>query len=231
MTRPFLSVITRTHYRPTGLREAISSLVIQTCQDAEQVFIIDHNGNHPEGNIKWANGQFETHKDRADGLYIFPLDDDGEIIAPDFIETAKRIAYDNDLPDVLLVKSLTLSPSGSLYTLPLVWNFDWELGERPPRWSGHGYNVIVRHDWYKSFVPFYNQSKGGDWHFVTSLINHGATFVRLPHRFIACSSLSRGKGKRFQSGKRDPNWFSKIARHFGIIDLGNNDWRLQLWKR
>jgi hypothetical protein len=202
----------------------------QTCGDWEQVFIVDKIGRHAEGNVLWANRQFEANAHRVDGDYVFPLDDDGMMIDDSFVDRLRVAVVAWSGPEVFLVQ--TLSPSkasgGGIRLLPepAMWNLDWEGGQRPDRWSGNGYCLVTRSDIWKATVGAYHrhgEPTGGDWHFMTALINSGCQFVRLD--VCATRSMSRGKGRKFESAC-PPDWFERTAARLGIAQVAPGDWRL-----
>lgn len=223
---PFLTIVTRTCRRPVMLSACIESVLAQTCHDLEQIFIVDQIGKHPEGNILWANRQFAANKHRIDGQYVFMLDDDGVLIQPDFVATVKALATDEGYPDVVLVKSLSLNHKGKKVQFPLshVWDIAWELGERPAKWAGHGYNEVVKANVWKACIEAYDVARGGDWHFMTRLIATGATFARCD--VLSAQSTMRGRGNVFEDCGRD--WWQAIVAEYRIVNLGDNDWRLRL---
>lgn len=228
--RPFLSIVTRACRRPRMLTLGVKSVLAQTCHDIEQVFLVDKSGNHPEGNILWANRQFALYKDRVIGHYVFPLDDDGVLVDPTFIAKLKAFAEGAGWPDVVLVRSQVPLRGGRIGELPPddIWNVNWEMWERPDDFLGHAYNYVVRDDWWRAKIRAYvNADHGGDWTFADALFTGGAEVMRL-HGVYSARSLQRGRGKVFEKDC-PPDWFAQVARRFGIEDLGGGDWRLRLW--
>lgn len=228
MTRPLLTIITRTCRRPQGLYRTIRSVLAQTCKDWQQIFIVDKIGRHEEGNILWANKQFEANAHRVDGEYVFPLDDDGILIDTEFVCELGRVANEWNRPEAVLVKTITLGAEWRTVTLPRpeIWDLDWEAGKRPKAWAGNGYCIVTRADIWRANVEAYHlhgMKSGGDWHYCTSLIESGCQFVRLD--LVAARSLSRGRGRKFES-TCTPDWFDRIVVTFGIQSVGKDDWRL-----
>lgn len=223
----FFNVITRVCRRPFGLRRAVLSVKAQSCRDWEQFFIVDDSGkDHPGGNVLWANAQFYHHRERINSRYVVLLDDDGEMINDGFLEIVKRKAIAEDLPEAILIRSVSPKKGGGYHKLPSeeVWRLKWDMGERPAFWYGHGYNWVVRADVFKALVHYYIKPRGGDWYFTTSMIRAGVTFVKC--NVIGMRSVSRGKGVVFEDAK--PGWFRGAAKELGIKRYARGDWRLKV---
>lgn len=209
----------------------MQSVINQTCNDCEQVLLIDKSGNHPEGNVLWANTQFSKCLDKIDGIYVMALDDDGRFIRKNHLEKVKNHILESDFPEVVLVRSHTIKniATNEYHYLPPddVWNLDWDNGERPQSWCGNGYNWVVREDVFRAMAKNYSHAPGGDWHFMTSLIVSGAFFSKCDS--VGGESMSRGKGKKFEDCYGD-YWIKALSRRFGLKCVSEDDWRLQLWR-
>ena len=75
---PFFTVVTRHMLGRTNLLRANrKSLNQQTCQNWEQLLLVDpsHNGN----GIVWANKNIAAHKEYIRGSYVLMLDDDDKL--------------------------------------------------------------------------------------------------------------------------------------------------------
>lgn len=232
---PFLTIFTRCCQRPNMLTGLIQWVMKQSDWDIEQIFAVDRSGNHPEGNILWANSQIPQHWYRVDGEYVMFLDDDKALIFPYFVAELRDLIRAEDHPEVVLMRSICATREiGSLHFLPLpnVWNVNWEKGKRPKHWAGHALNYVVRADYWKEKVGAYiGKERGGDWHFGTALISdRSARVVRLDR--VVAVTLQRGMGQKFEQCGR--GWFEQVAKRFDIENLGTKkaeDWRLRLWKR
>lgn len=225
MSRPLLSIVTRTCRRPTGLARTIESVLAQTSGAFEQVFLVDESGNHPQGNIAWANGQFYRNRMAVRGRYVMALDDDGILVDARFVE---RLAeHVSAKPTVaVLLRCASLDADGKVVYLPPahIWGLDWEHGQRPGRWAGNGYNWAVKLDvWRKCVLAYMGHNRGGDWHFATGLIQSGATVSRL-EGCVGGKSLGRGKGEVFETC--EPGWFLSVARKYGMEQVKPNVWRM-----
>lgn len=234
--RPFMTIVTRCCKRPQLLRQNIRSIMRQTCWDVEQIFAPDRVGFHPEGNLTWANNQYIAQIPRIDGLYAYSKDDDVTVVSKHFVEEVRACAIQWNYPHLILVRSICVKDvhSGALHYLPLVWDHDWEHGERPEKWSGHAANFVVRADFWTGKIGAYRDvPHGGDWHFGTAMIHEpGIRIVRCD--VVASASMLRGRGKRFE--ECEAGWFEEITAEFGIENLGadtpeTEDWRLRLWER
>lgn len=236
MRRPFLTIVIRTCRRPRYLANCICSILAQTCQHIEIVFLVDQTGSHREGNILWANRQFKRYVDRVDGQYAFILDDDGVLASTNFVEELKRLVAGRKrrkvrIPDAILVRSLSPDYDGEIQFLPPdeVWNVAWERGIRPRQWSGHSYNTVVNAKWW-GFVAdcWYNCRRGGDWHFSKKLLFRPDVVVLRLQGITSARSTMRGLGQAFE--KCRPDWWQRIVEQFGIEELETDDWRLRLWR-
>lgn len=225
MAQPFLTIVTRCHKRPVALARCIESVRAQIDKDVEQVFIVDEAAH----GLTWANRQFHEQRQRVEGKYVFLLDDDDSLVAPDFVARLRACVTQWDEPDVVLVKHRQMKPK-RLLPSPSVWSLDWETGERPHHWVGSGYCFAVRQElwlanaWRYSYGQGETWHTGGDWHFVTALCGWpGLRFVRLD--IVAMRSQRRGYGRKFEDC--GPDWFEQIAEEFRIKNRGNGDWRLR----
>lgn len=222
--KPLFTIIMRTCRRPNGLTRSLLSLLAQDCKNWEALFLVDRSGGHPEGNVLWANSQFYHNRYAPRGCYCLALDDDGIFPHTDFLSTVEDCITANDMPECVLVRSVTTKPGGGYHKLPnrKVWGLDWDSGERPEFWYGHGYNWACRADVFASFAGAYCKPRGGDWYFMTALINGGVDFVKC--NVFGGKSMSRGRGERFERAKED--WFERVAMRFGIERESDNIWRL-----
>lgn len=225
INRPFFSIVTRVYKRPRGVRRSVKSVIMQTFNSWENVFLVDRTGKHECGNVLWANKQFDVHSDKLSGNYILALDDDGEFTDSGFFSSVYRTAIDEDMPECILVHSISPNKRRCFHTLPRkdVWETNWEIGDRPPFWYGHGYNWCVRRDIFCAMAHTYAKDLGGDWHFMTSLIRTGVTFVRCD--VIGARSLSRGRGVVFEE-EASEDWFSSFRNEYNLSKVSDDVWRL-----
>lgn len=225
MPSPFLTIFTRSCCRPSMLEENIRSVMAQSCHDLEQIFIVDRK----QRGLGWANACFHKYRDRVGGRYVYMLDDDNYLTDRHFVEKLKRRAEKSNYPDVILVRVRRSFDSGRLQPPNRIWRMKWGAGERPDFWTGNGRCVVVRSDWWKKYVNAYSGGPGkqfktgGDWHFITTLIEQGAHFVKLP--VVASDAQQRGRGYRFEC-KPNVDYFRPIARKYNIAP----GQRLELYK-
>lgn len=229
--RPFLTIVTRCCKRPQLLRQNINSIMRQTCWDVEQIFAPDRVGH----GLEWANHQLTQQNSRIDGIYVYNADDDGTRVSKHFVEEVRHCAIQWNYPEVILVRSICVKDvhSGALHYLPLVWDYDWEHGERPEMWAGHSYNYVVRADLWKERINAFDVPHSGDAYFGEALI-HTPDIRIVRCDVVASASMMRGRGKQFE--ECEAGWFEEIADEFGIENLGGDmeeteDWRLRWWLR
>lgn len=211
MSNPFLTVFTRCCRRPRALSRNILSVMNQTDQDIEQVFVLDnkHRG------LRWANSSFYENRHRVNGKYVYMLDDDNRLRDLGFVEKLRRVVKRRQNPGVVLVKVYQEWSSPKILPQPEIWDLSWERGERPDKWIGNGMCVVVRADLWKEYVVRYADAHhtGGDWHFINALIESGASFVRLRGGAVGMKD-QRGKGERVET--EDDGWFDPIRGRFGV---------------
>lgn len=222
MSEPFLTIITRCCQRPQLLRRCIQSVKAQTCQDIEQLFLVDERRR----GLAWANRQFDVHKDKPGGGYIYLLDDDGRLADPRFVGQVRQMATQADRPDLILVKSLQTNLDRVLPP-DEIWNLDWRRGERPARWVGSGYTFVVRSEVWRANAWRYHAGQGetwhtgGDWQFMTGMIGIDVNAAKLD---LVASIAERRRGRGFENVKKD--WFGPVVRKYGLEHVGENVWRL-----
>lgn len=222
----FLTFITRCCRRPTQLEKNIQSVLKQTSEDWEQIFLVDLTGKHKGDPIVWANAQFERYQHLPKGGYVYPLDDDGWLVDVRFVELIQRCARKSFGPEVILVKNRTFNLDRVLRIHPhyKIWGLDWEDGERPGYWVGTGANVVTRTDVWKRHLKHYQYSPGGDHRYISSLIrDEKLRFAR--QDVLSTESSGRGCGVLTEKCKED--WFAPIAAFYRMEQLEPNAWRLR----
>lgn len=214
--RPFFTIILRTCRRPAGLERAVKSVRAQHYGNWEILILADEVGQHKGGNILWANQQFDRHKEKIDGRYVLALDDDGEFKYRDFLSRVYARILEADYPECVLVRSLSPNKQFNYVKLPAepVWRVDWEAGQRPAFWIGHGYNWVVREDIFKSFAKAYSRNNGGDWHFMTAMINGGVDFCKC--EAIGAMTMGRGYGIKFEGCQG--TWLAEMIKKLGMVN-------------
>lgn len=217
----FLTVVTRTCRRPQQLERNIESLLLQDDPDWEQLLLVDRTGRHDIDPILWANEQFGHHADLVRGQYVYMLDDDCYLVDRRFVSKLKRKAVTD--PDLILVKTNTRQIDGKRHIYPArrIWNLKWECGRRPKKWSGSGSCVVVKRHLWQQHIPQYHHTPGGDWYFVTSLLDSGVSVVRL-NVVVMFSASGRGCGVLFE--KCDHDWFDTLKYHKRLTHLRHDAW-------
>lgn len=223
--RPFLTIVTRCCRRPGMITRNIESVTGQSCQDYEQLFLVDHTGAHKEDPIIWANGQFSRYESLVDGQYVYMLDDDGFLDNDGFIHAVRSHVVKSRRPEVVLVRSVCKDRKGSnILTWPSdkMFSLDWDRGQRPVKWKGNGYCVVTRVDVWKKRLSYYTQrAPGGDWYFIQrGLIDNGHRFSKL--NVVGGRSIQRGYGVMFEKCKS--NWWETVLNKFPDIERKGSQW-------
>lgn len=213
--QPFLTVVTRACCRPKMLGINIKSLLAQTDWDIEQIYILDKN----QRGIVWANCQLGMHAGRADGRYVYILDDDCKLIDAQFVTQLREVVVDE--PDLVMVRSYRRQLP--INELPTVWGDKSLIKQRTTNCLCY----VVRGDLYRKHSIGFGEPVCGDWHFLKRLLRRGAEPVWLD-RFVA-ETQQLGRGRRFEKCGKD--WFRDVAEKYGIEQVVQDDWRLRLWRR
>ena len=82
--------------------------------------------------------------------------------------------------------------------------------------------------WKRNIEWFGIKPWGGDWHFLSRLLGLGHKISWLDTEPLA-ESRQLGRGKLFE--KVSKGWFERIARQENLVNLGNDDWRLRLFRK
>lgn len=158
-----LSIITRCYRRPIGLRRNQLSVKLQTCQDYEQILLVDEIGL----GINAADARMAAEiPARIRGDYVYVLDDDNILIDNGFIARIADIAAWL-VPDIIMVKS----DNGALGVLPSskVWKGQPILGQVDAM------NYVVKADVWKRHAAAWatHPKDAGDAMFIVELFRHG----------------------------------------------------------
>jgi hypothetical protein len=104
---------------------------------------------------------------------------------------------------------------------------DWENGERPGYWIGSGYCFIVKQElWAAQAWRYYHGqgtdwTSGGDWHFMTGLIDLNVRIVRLN---MEGATGVRARARAFE--RPTNNWFGSIIKRYHLEEITTDVWRL-----
>jgi glycosyltransferase involved in cell wall biosynthesis len=175
--RPFLTVVTRCYRRPKLLDRNLESLAMQSCQDYQHLFIIDHVG---EG-VGAANKALSLANPA--GEYVLVLDDDDLFTDPDAIAMLKEYAVTE--PDLIVFKA----DHGELGILPSarVWH------RRPRPGEIGSCDFVTRCDWWQRHIAAFGAPEQGDYAFLMSMWADAPAVTWLDHQLTAVQRISRGK--------------------------------------
>ncbi len=141
--RPFFTIVTTAYKRPLALAQNRASIQAQTCQDLEQILMIDEVGR----GFGWVARQFEKFAPMAHGRYVLNMADDDELASRNVLASVRAAVevMDND-PEVIVVLLDHVWSSGYRLIIP-----EPELWARKAIFRGHisGQNLIVRNDIYQ----------------------------------------------------------------------------------
>lgn len=222
--RPFLTIVTRCCDRPRFLRRNINSIKIQTNQSIEQVFIVDKErlGRYH------ANQSFRYNTHRIDGEYVFIIDDDCRLKDKLFVQKVyDGVQACDNAPDIVMVQ--TSRPQIKPKRLPKddVWGNFHNIRIH----STNCLCYVVRRDIWVKYAYGFGKPAAGDWHFLKEIWRNSSAdkFIWVPGIFSETMQL--GRGKKFELKQNIVGWWEDIVAEFGIVDLGEGDWRLRLWRR
>jgi len=208
----FLTIVTRCCKRPRMLTSNIESVLSQTDQDVEQIFIVDYD----QAGVPRANASLAQNKNRVSGDYVYILDDDTRLEDKGFVAKI-RCSAETD-PDVIMVKSRRPQFSPHILPKPFVWN----CPERLALTSTNCLCYIVKRQVWLEHIEAFGESAAGDWHFLKAVRDSGASFAWLDE--IVAETQQLGRGRLFEECGRD--WFRKAAQEFELAEIAPNDWRL-----
>lgn len=220
VVKPFLSIVTRTCMRKKFLTENIQSVKAQTCQDIEQVFIVDR----ARKGIQWADRSFVANRNRVNGEYSYIIDDDCWLIDNAFVERTKKFIEKNNYPQLIMFRSRR--PAGppsnqTVFPTKEVW------GKIPKHQTTNCLCYMVKTPLWKKNIHYFGiRAWGGDWVFLESLLKEGHKIHWLDTEPMA-ESHQLGRGRLFENVEK--GWFEQVAKNEGLVNLGDDDWRLQLY--
>jgi hypothetical protein len=158
--RPFMSIVTRHFYkRVEWLEINKKSIDSQIDSDYEHIILEDRVGI---GSHK-ANLMFEQNKDIVKGEYVFMLDDDDFLVTNDFISDMKKIAKENNNPQVIFIQ-MTLG--GRL----IPSEFSWKTERMEKNHIGTSCFVMRRDIWLEN-IHMFSESQTGDFNFINHVYN------------------------------------------------------------
>lgn len=218
MDRPFLTIVTRACNRPKALEHAVLSVVQQTCKDVEQIFIVDR-----EQAGRWAaDKSLNDNVDRVDGELVYILDDDCFLNNLEMVAQVKDFYERYRKPDVVMMRSLR--PQIKPHILPHAWVWGHSEILRMSTTNCLCY-AIKRDVWKEHIWNFGEKHAGGDWHFLESVRDSGASFGWMDIQVAQTGQI--GSGIKFEAVA--PGWFERVVQKYRVEEIAPDDWRLRLW--
>lgn len=167
----FLTIITR-HVigREKLLARNTRTVKSQTCDDYEQIFLIDDQ----KRGMLWADRNLHANRDKPTGRYVYVLDDDDYLVDNQFIEKAKEL-LGNSSPAVIMVKFRRKPFNNQILPESQHW------GKRPEVCHVGSPNFVVRRDVWVKYIHHFGAAGDpySDFHFIRSIWDAGHKFVWL----------------------------------------------------
>jgi len=143
---------------------------MQTDRDCAILVLVDVLGL----GLFYANGMLAQHKEEVQGKYVYILDDDNRLIAPDFVEGI-RVIVEESAPDIIMVKA-NVGPFG---VLPKPW------GDSPRLGYVDSLNFIVERELWKKHISAFHKPSFGDFCFISELFRQPGIEVFWWDRVVA----------------------------------------------
>lgn len=222
---PFLSIITRCCRRPAALARNLATVADQLGNvPYEQILIVDRKRR----GLRWANERFHVHRDVPRGEYVYLADDDHWFENLEFVRELWRDAGAANYPDLILVRIFQRAPEWRVLPPDMIWDLNWEGGERPALWVGAGTCIVIKTElWRTNAWRYYHGQDdtwhtGGDWHFVTGLLGLDIRVVRSDTMGVT-GERHRGDVEKV----RDNAWFERATEGFSPMRIGDGVWRIE----
>lgn len=197
----------------------IESVLSQSCQDIEQIFLVDHTRQ----GIQVADRALHEHQDQVQGRYVYVLDDDCILTNDLFVESVRDVVDQDDDIDVVMVKSRR--PPGPPSMQPIVpTSKAWDSQTLYHGACNCLCYVIRRELWIAHIKQFGVKPWGGDFWFLESMLKTNPTMYWLDEIVADCRQL--GRGRIFETNKTD--WFAPVAKEYGLEEITSDVWRLSL---
>jgi hypothetical protein len=188
--KPFLSIITRIYKRPQGLSKNQLSIDGLTDKDCEQIFITDNVGvGMLEANKAFSHTQVI---DMIEGEYVFLLDDDDFIVNPEMITDLKEACSSAVIgtPDVIFFRmTIKNGMNNDHYPTEQCWL------NKPLIAHIGGSCFVVKTEVYKKFIHNFGHARCGDFYFINSVFEGGASQCWLDKLMCETGKVSRGKSE------------------------------------
>ena len=176
---PFLTVVTRCYQKPTMLQHNMATVDAQTCDDWEQLLIVDEVGH----GLAWANAQFAKHAKQAGGDYVLMLDDDDAFADDEAIAILKDAAQDR--PELIVFRG-DHCEEGILPT-DEVWK-----KRRPKLGQISGQDFVTRADVWKKHIGSFAQPIQGDYAFLAAMWPELSEITWIDRVLVKQQRISRG---------------------------------------
>jgi len=181
----FLSIVTRHHpKRPEMFKKCLSSVDMQKDKDFEHIILLDKIGI----GIAKANQMFYKYRKRVVGEYVFMLDDDDVFVTDTFVGDIKRIAKENNNPDIIFVRMLI---NDSVLPSEVVWEKD----HLTKCHIGTSCFVMRNNLWQENIHNFASIPTTGDFHFINSVFQKKPTMYWQDKLYSKTLRVSRGQSE------------------------------------
>jgi hypothetical protein len=187
IARPFLTVVTRTMQdRGDFLAINKASVRLQSDHDIQHLIITDPL---PQGSgMIWAQAAPMMYVNDVYGQYIMLLDDDDMLLNTDAVRIFKSACSENYSPGVIMFRTwhhdLGILPDNH------VWGKQPLLGH-----IGNNDFIIRAYTW-KAYIHNLANGYNGDYEFIKSVFDSGASVVWLDILIAACMQRATLAGKR-----------------------------------
>jgi hypothetical protein len=178
-----MSILTRHHPgRPNSLKRCLESIDLQTDRDFDHLIFHDDK----KGGIPSANRIFFERRNFVTGNYIFMLDDDDFLRAPDFVSDMRNISENCGLPDVIVIRMLM---ENVVYPKMSVWG----SGSVLPGTIGTSCIVTSNRLWHTCVDEFRTTDTPGDFNFINSIFSKVPTIQWRDKVYVEVPQLSWGR--------------------------------------
>lgn len=179
-----LAIITRVHpNRPNMLKACKESVMWQSCDDYEHLFIYDRS--EKGCGMLAANKLFVTKPVETNSRYVMVLDDDNVLVDNNLVKDIKGIEA-----DMIIFRGIVeglpwpVLPPDELWEKPIVCN------------CIDAFCVAVSKElWEQYKADFGKASRGGDFHFMKTAFNHAGNIHWHDKVVAETQRVSRGRGE------------------------------------
>jgi glycosyltransferase involved in cell wall biosynthesis len=210
--------------RPKMLSENIDSVLSQTCQDIEQLFLVDHK----RSGIQAADKSLYKYREHVLGDFVYILDDDCWLINPSFVGGIKAAAEMGTVRYGLFMVESRRPPgppsNETIFPTRRVWN-----SQQPVHGTTNCLCYVANSTLWKSHIHnFGTKPWGGDWWFLEAMLHASPETLWIPGIVSESRQLGRGRPDSFETSKDD--WFQPVAEEYNLEHVKGDVWRLPLWQ-